>query len=52
VDKVAVQMKGTVEHSCVKDKTGIWRYPSPIEGVDRHKILTVCVSEKHWRGKE
>jgi hypothetical protein len=52
VDKVAVQMKGTVEHSCVKDKTGIWRYPTPIEGVDRHKILTVCVSEKHWRGKE
>jgi len=52
VDKVAVPMKGTVEQNCVKDKYGIWRYPHALEGVDRHKFLTVCVTEKHWRGKE
>jgi len=50
VDKVSIPMKGTVEQNCVKDKNGIWRYPRPIEGVDYHKILTVCVTEKHWRG--
>lgn len=52
VDKVSIPMKGTVEQNCVKDKNGIWRYPYAIEGVDRHKIITVCVTEKHWRGKE
>jgi hypothetical protein len=52
VDKVAVPMKGTVEHHCVKDKNGIWRYSQTIEVVDGHKILTVCVTEKPWRGKD
>ena len=52
VDKVVVPMKGTIEQNCVKDKNGIWRYPQNIEGVDRHKFLTVCVTESHWRGKE
>jgi hypothetical protein len=52
VDKVAVPMRGVLEQQCVKDKYGIWRYRQPLEGVDYHKILNVCVTEKHWRGLE
>ncbi len=52
VEKVAVPMKGTVEQNCVKDKNGIWRYPRTLEGMDHYKTLTVCVTEKHWRGKD
>lgn len=50
VEKVAIPMQGNLEQTCVKDAKGIWRYPRPLEGVDRHKALTVCVTEKHWRG--
>ena len=52
VDKVAVPMKGTVEQNCVKDKFGFWRYPRPLEGMDTHKVVTICVTERHWRGLE
>jgi hypothetical protein len=43
-------MKGVLEQNCVKDKFGIWRYPRPVEGMDKLTVLTVCVTEKHWRG--
>lgn len=50
VEKVAIPMTGNMAQHCTKDKNGIVRYNKPVEGVDRHKVYTVCVTENHWRG--
>lgn len=52
VDKVAIPMTGKMDQHCAIDKNKIWRYNSTTEGTDNHKVLTVCVPAKEWRGEK
>ena len=50
IDKVAVPMTGTIQQQCKLGPDGYWRLKRPVEGMDEAKVVTVCVTEKHWRG--
>lgn len=43
-------MTGSMEQQCKYDQNQILRYAGKLEGFDNNKILTLCVTEKQWRG--